>query len=462
MSTSRQGLNSNSGDEVIVDLEQGLNQEDERSSDDDFIIDSSELTLVPANPLNRGQRFLNGVSDFATNVAWVTAIDGNWRDAAMPEYDLGVPLYDVVKTGITIGVHEASQITYAFTRKESPLNYLFFAGDGSLALGLAREGGKRLIATVPPVAFHIGVAFGRDALMTWASDFENPHPYVVLPLIYMRTPVMDAIFNVATTRALYAGSQKLAEKVFPSLKSPEVYPEQNPDLYWFQHILDGGARTLDAVAFVEMMRQVFNTFGPAIILHSEHSLMLAPLIDLMVMEPLRYVSQTPHPFRQMDVPCGPRRHRAVLLNEDGGEDEPLLEVTNDEREYTPSRGRQAGAVAIRAGVALGVLTALTFTNMYLAAQMPQGEGDENNQMVDPSAWSMHERLVYEVALAAGGIFLNGLANKAVELIGKCASYLSSFSLFGGRQNNGVERDRENDDEYDINSSDPRFVTHNAV
>lgn len=374
----------------------------------------AELAKAPPR-LNLAQRFAGGTVSFLETTAaliWGTAIA---VDEEVPL--LQVPGDYAVTTIAAIGAKEALQSLRILARREHPLDYLFLEGGGSFAKGLAMEVGKKAVAAIPPVLFAIGASYGRDALFNYAMANPEENQNLLMALFYFDTPLMRSILIGAPALLIYFAGQKIIERFVPGMRPPEVPPIDNEDTHWYQKVLDEGLLVLNSVTMAGLGRQIFNTMGPAVLLHSPYSLLMAPIAALFVLPLLHYVGEELHPFQSVqDFFAGldPKPVPDTVLDGANGPQE-----VKDEG---PGKARIAANIATKIGMAAGVFALAALVNRYASAAVSLRHGTGDEYVNDPSAWTTTERVGYEAALTAGTLIALRMLENLPAAIEKIKEY----------------------------------------
>src|SRR3990167_3663391 len=261
--------------------------------------DPAEIdALVKSMPrLNIGQRIAGGTATFMKTMGgmvWGSAI-------AMDEDANPIPVpgdYAVPAVG-AIGAMEAIQSLRAASQREHPLDYLTLEGGGSFVKGLTMEAGKKVAAAIPPVLFAVGVSYGRDALYNYAMSDPEQHMNLMLGLSYLNTPLLRSLLMTVPSLFLYVAGQKIIERCVPGMQPPEIPPEENAETLWYQKLLADGLDVVNGMTLAGLGRQIFMTMGPELVLHASYSLLMGPASVLFVLALLHYLSENPHPFKNV-------------------------------------------------------------------------------------------------------------------------------------------------------------------
>lgn len=375
--------------------------------DDDFeIVTFDELVQPdPAQPaadvkpprLNLAQRFAGSTVSFMETTAALVWGTGLVVEKEVPL--IGVPGDYAVTSLAAIGAKEALESLRILSRREHPFDYLFFEGGGNFAKGLGMELGKKIAAAIPAVLLMLAASYGRDKLFNMAmADPENNQ--ILLPLLFLfDTPILRSILIGVPSLLLYFAGQKAIERFVPGFRPPEIPPIDNEDTHWYQKLLDDGLLTINSLTMAGLGRELFNTLGPAIFLHSPYSLLMAPIAALFILPLLHYAGEELHPFQSLqDFYYGldPKPVPATVLD-DANHPEP-------EKEEGPTKARIAANIATKLGIALGVFALAALVNRYASAAVSNVVSTIQDGMNDPAAWKPEVRIGYEAALVAGMIF----------------------------------------------------------
>lgn len=384
--------------------------------DDDFLNNSQVPDaddLVKSAPrLNIGQRMIGSAATFLTTysgLVWGSAI-------ALDEDATEIPVpgdYAVPAVG-AIGAKEAIDSLRVISQREHPLDYLTLEGGGSFAKGLAMEAGKKIAAAIPAVLFSVGMSYGRDALFNYAMQDPENNMTLMLGLSYFNTPLLRSLLITVPSLLLYAFGQKIIERCVPGMRPPEMPPEENAELHWYQTLLADGLDVANGVTLAGLGRQIFMTLGPELVLHSSFSMLMGPASILFVLALMHYLSENPHPFnnvRDFVGEIGDMFSRADVNADDANAP---AEAHEDE---APSKARIAANIGIKVGIALGVFALAALVNRYASAAIsdlhPENSGDN-----DPSGWTTGQRVGYEAALIAGVIYTQRLIENIPAIVNK--------------------------------------------
>lgn len=392
-------------------------QDDELNEDDAFDLldypppksDKPETEEVKLARLNWAQRIAGGTVSFLETTAALV-----WGTGLVVEKEMDlipVPGDYAVTALAAIGAKEALQSLRVLSRREHPFDYLFFAGGGSFVKGLAKEVGKKAAAAIPPVLFMLAASYGRQKLFDSAmADPENNQ--VLLPLLFLfDTPLLRSIIIGAPALLLYFAGQKIIERVIPGMQSPEIPPIDNEDTRWFQKLIDDGLLTINSMTMAGLGRELFNTLGPAIFLHSPYALLMAPVAALIILPLLHYAAEELHPFQSVqDFYYGldPRPAPVTVLDDANGPE--------PEKTEGPTAGRIAANIATKAGIALGVLTLGALINRYASAAVSNVVSTNQDGVNDPGSWKPEVRIAYEVALVASLLVVQRLIEHVPQMV----------------------------------------------
>jgi hypothetical protein len=338
--------------------------------------------------LNIAQRIADGAVKTlevlsAVIAGTAVAVDEGWETVPVPGD------YPVIALS-TIGAKEALQALRALSRREHPLDYLFLEGSGSFAKGLAMEVGKKAAAAIPPVIFALGASYGRDALFQFATSGQQQNEALITALYFFDTAIMRSLLIGIPALLLYKLSESLIEQYFPGMQPPDMPPIDNPDTTWYQNLLGEGLTIVNSMAVAGMLRQIFNTFGPAIFLHSPYAMLMAPIAALTILPLAHYIGEELHPLqsvRDFFAPPQPKTKPIVLDDANG------LKPSEEQK----SAGRIAINITTKLAVTAGVFALAGVVNNYATAAVSTKYGEGN----DPGAWSSFDRIWYEAALTAG-------------------------------------------------------------
>lgn len=352
--------------------------------------------------LNLAQRFAGGTVSFLETTAalvWGTGLVAEVVDAdRMPL--VGVP-GDYAVTGLAaICAKDALQSLRVLARREHPFDYLFFQGGGNFAKGLGMELGKKIAAAIPAVLLMIGMSYGREKLFNMAmADPENNQ--ILLPLLFMfDTPLLRSILIGVPALLLYFAGQKAIERFVPGMQPPEIPPIDNEDTRWYQKLLDEGLLVVNGVTMAGLGRELFNTLGPAIFLHTPYSLLMAPVAALILLPLLHYAGEELHPFKSVQdffYGLDPKPAPVTVLDDANAPD--------PAKEEGPSKARIAANIATKLGIALGVFALGALVNRYASAAVSNAVSSRQDGVNDPASWNPGVRIAYEAALVAGMIFV---------------------------------------------------------
>ncbi len=346
-------------DETAVLLEDG----DDLPPADLFAVEPQALPR-----LNVAQRILGGVNEFLFTVAPVAAGTAIVMQAGMAESNYGFTAVAV------IGTKEALNALRALGSGEHPLAYLREQGQGSFAVGLAREGRKKLVAAIPPVMVATITSVVRDHIFDTAMKDPENNQFLVTALLYLTSEPVRALMIATPTLGLYMLNQLLLDRAKPSDE-------------WYQGLLRGGMRIVDAVALAEMTLLIMNTMIGDETRHSPYTLLLAVAFDQFLLQALRRLAEVPHPMRNITIPCTPR---VTELDDNGDEVAP-----------EPSRLRNAANIGTRLAIASALFTGAALVNRYASAAISSLYQSGGEMLNDPTLWLTSERLGYQVLMVAG-------------------------------------------------------------
>jgi hypothetical protein len=362
----------------------------------------------PSPPrLNNAQIIFGNFKSFTGTVAIMVAGAAIARDEGVAT--VPVPGDYAVTMIALIGIKEAMASLYAFARREHPLHYMQAVGHGNFVHGLLKESAKKTIAMIPPVLIVGAASFGRDALYNFAMDHMEEYQNLLLALIYFDSPLLRTLMLAGPGLAIYWLDQKIMERCISAAYPVEVDVEVNPILRWYQDVLYNGLVAIESVALAELSLQVFNTIGPALVLHMEESLWIAPILALGVLKPWGYLTDTIRPFDKLGVLCGGPQ---IDL------DEPNEAPATDCRQTN----QIIGGVSLRIAVAAASVALVLLSSKLIIASTGNTQDEDRK---DPAIWSTFSRLGAEVLLAVASLTVESLINHAPRAF----HWVSGFSLF---------------------------------
>lgn len=318
--------------------------------------------------LNVAQRILGGVNEYLFTVAPIAAGTAIVMQAGMAESNYAFTAVAV------IGTKEALNALRALGSREHPLAHLREQGHGSFALGLAREGRKKLVAAIPPVMVATITSMVRDHIFDAAMKDPENNQFLVTTLLYLTSEPMRALMIATPTLGLYMLDQLILDRVKPSDE-------------WYQGLLRGGMRIVDAVALAEMTLLIMNTMIGDETRHSPYTLLLAVAFDQFLLQALRRLAEVPHPMRDVTIPCTPR----VVEVDDNG----------DEIVSEPSRLRDAFNIGTRFAIASALFTGAAAVSRYASAAVSSLYQNGGEVLNDPTLWLTSERIGYQVLMLVG-------------------------------------------------------------
>lgn len=349
------------------------------------------------------QRMLGSFKGMITTVAPVAAGTAVAFDAEVPDTNFAAT------AAAMIGTKEVLDAMRKLGHREKPLQYLREEGHGSFALGLGKELGKKTVAALPAVGLAAGGSLVFDHFMDIGMADPEHHQELITVLYLLKAPLFRTLMIAAPTMTLYMLGQLIADKCV--VKPPHYTPEEHPDTHWYQGLLASGMRVIDAVAAAEVVWLALYAMAEDD-RHSRYFFVVSVFMDQFVLEPLRYLSEQPRPFKNITTPCS--RPRVVELNEDGTEGEVVDEGNSPCQAAVNMSTRFAIASALFAGAAV--------LDRFVTPLVSE----------DPTVWSSWERIGYEALLVAGTIAVEKMIEytpAAIRAIRHCSIEASQARLF---------------------------------
>lgn len=363
------------------------------------------------------QKMLGTLKGMITTVAPVAAGTAVAFDAEVPDTNFAAT------AAAMIGTKEVLDAMRKLGHRENPLQYLREEGHGSFALGLGKELAKKTVAAIPPVGVAAAGSFVFDHFMNVGMADPEHHQELITVLYLLKAPLFRTLMIAAPTMTLYMLGQLIADKCV--VKPPHYTPEEHPDTHWYQGLLASGMRVIDAVAAAEVVRLALYSMIGEGYLHSRYFFVISVFMDQFVLEPLRYLSEQPRPFKNVSTPCS--RPRVVELNDDGTEGE-VLDAGNSPCQAAVNMGtRLAIASALFAGAAV--------LDRFVTPLVSE----------DPTVWSSWERIGYEALLVAGTIAVEKMIEyvpAAIRAMRHCPSQAGLFRQAAGQPSAVTEPEYE--------------------
>lgn len=190
-----------------------------------------------------------------------------------------------------------SDFMHTFVTREHPLEYWRRVGGGDLKLGFMREAAKFILSVGVPMTASIGCAYRVHILQQESITNGDQEELNILDKIAL--PVLHYNLLGISSRILYGMTRRLIETRYAA---PDYKYNEVEHLNLAQKISQYLLRGLDDIMTAEMIKFALNIIFGDHRMYKNYFTLMPVLVDVMLLQPLRYLAFTPHPWEKVQAP----------------------------------------------------------------------------------------------------------------------------------------------------------------